>query len=195
MLQTSISRNIWSWCSNDDTKVHSSQLWSSDNMEKLIDCLEDTDWPIIFSDPDINDQASIFTDYPNLCIEQCILSVKVRNRCDKLGMNGNIRRLIALSCQALNVNYKALVRHLQSVIQQEMRFAKSCHAKSLEKSFNDKPAEAWKSLKSVLMPNSNNAGCQFDNRFDKPSDCCTVVLPDILWYLWFLFHRWCIFSA
>ena len=68
-----------------------------------------------------------------------------------------------------------------------MRFAKSCYAKSLEKSFNDKPAEAWKSLKSVLMLNSNDAGCQFDanelnqfyNRFDKPFDCCTVVLPDI----------------
>ena len=68
-----------------------------------------------------------------------------------------------------------------------MRFAKSCYAKSFEKSFNDKPAEAWESLKSVLMLNSNDASCQFDanelnqfyNRFDKPSGCCTVVLHDI----------------
>ena len=98
-------------CKNQPTYI-TKQLWSSDNMEKLIDCLEDTDWPIIFSDPDINDQASIFTDYPNLCIKQCILSVKVRNRCDKLWMNGNIRRLIAQRRQALNVNDKALVRYL-----------------------------------------------------------------------------------
>ena len=98
-------------------------------------------------------------------------------------MNGNIRRLAAQRCQALNVNEKALVRHLQYVIQREMRFAKSSYSKSLEKSFNDKPAEAWKSLKSVLMLNSNGASCQFDaneldqfyNQFDKPSDCCTAL--------------------
>lgn len=59
-----------------------------------------------------------------------------------------------------------------------MILAKSDYAKSLEKYFNVKPAEAWKSLKYVLMVNSNDAGYQFHandrnqfhNRFDEPSD-------------------------
>ena len=173
-------------CKSQPTYI-TEQLWSSDNIEKLIDCLKDTDWPTILSDLTINNLASIFTDCLNFCIEQCIPSVRVRNRCDKPWMNDYICRLIAQRCLALNVDEKALVRHIKSVTQREKRFAKYCYAKSFEKSFHDKPAEASKSLKSVLMLNSNDAGCQFDanepnqfyNRFDKPSDCCNVVLTDI----------------
>ena len=71
------------------------------------------------------------------------------------------------------------------MIQRKIRLAKADYTKSIENSFNTKPAEAWKSLKSVLSLNSSNAGCQFDvnelnqfyNRFDQPSTS-TVVLPD-----------------
>ena len=101
-------------------------------------------------------------------------------------MNGNIRRLVAERCHALNSNDRDQVRHLQSGIQRKIGLAKADYTKSIENSFNSKPAEAWKSLKSVLSLNSSNAGCQFDanelnqfyNCFDKPSTN-TVVLPDI----------------
>ena len=157
----------------------SRQIWSKDNIEKLIDRLDDTDWSVIFSDLDtIHEQTTAFSDYLSFCIDVCIPNVNVRNRCDKPRMNGNIRRLVAERFHALNSYDRDQVRHLQSVIQCEIILASADYAKS-------KPAEAWKSLKSVLSLNSSNAGCQFDvnefnqfyNRFDQPSTS-TVVLPN-----------------
>ena len=71
------------------------------------------------------------------------------------------------------------------MIQRKIGLAKADYAKSIENSFNSKSAEAWKSLKSLLLLNSSNASCQFDanelnqfyNRFDKPPTS-TVVLPE-----------------
>ena len=100
-------------------------------------------------------------------------------------MNGNISGIVAEWCHALNSNDRDQVRHLQSGIQRKIGLAKADYTKSIENSFNSKPAEAWKSLKSLLSLNSCNAGCQFDvnefnqfyNRFDQPSTS-TVLLPD-----------------
>jgi hypothetical protein len=162
------------------------QLWSCDNIAKLADCLDSTDWATLLSDTDVTGQVAVFTDYLNFFIDVCIPTVTVRNRSDKSWMNGKIRRLVAQRCKAVYNNDVDTIKHLRSQIQREIRIAKSLYAKNIEQSFKSKPSDAWKSLKSVLKLNSSKAGCQFDanvlnkfyNRFDKPP-CTDVFLPDL----------------
>ena len=53
----------------------SRQIWSNDNIEKLIDRLDDTDWSVILSDSDtIHEQTTAFSDYLSFCIDVCMYS-------------------------------------------------------------------------------------------------------------------------
>jgi hypothetical protein len=155
------------------------QIWSAENIEKLIDCVEDTDWPVLLSDTDdVSTQTSVFTSYLNFCISTCIPIVKIKERNDKPWMNGKIRRLVADRCRAIKINDITEVKQLQSVIQRELRLATSKHAKSVERSIKSEPSQAWKSLNRLLKVKSKPAECNlnadelniFYNRFDKFSD-------------------------
>ena len=72
-----------------------------------------------------------------------------------------------------------------SVLQKEMRHAKSKHAKSVENSLKAEPSQAWKSLNDLLKLKSKPADCNFDpdelnkfyNRFEKFSD--PPLLPSV----------------
>ena len=154
------------------------KLWSSANIDRLLNCLEETDWSSLLPNNDVNSQATVFTSYINFCIDECIPTVQVRERNDKPWMNGKIRKLIADRCRALSNNDTFKVRQLQSVIQKEMRQAKSKHAKSVEDSLKSEPSQAWKSLNSLLKLKTKPADCNLDpdelnmyySRFEKFSD-------------------------
>ena len=147
--------------SKSTPKQITKQIWSTSNIDKLLNCLEDTDWATLLNNDDIN-ATEKFSSYILFCIEQCIPSITVRDRNDKQWMNGKIRRLVAERCSALSNNDTTAVRDLKTAIQREIRHAKTEYAKSIESKLKSKPCDAWKSLNAVLKLKPSVSGCNLD---------------------------------
>ena len=50
------------------------QIWSAENISKLQNCLDDTEWSIFFQNPSVETQAEQITDYLQYCVDQTIHS-------------------------------------------------------------------------------------------------------------------------
>ena len=73
------------------------QVWNETNTNKLLSCLDDTDWPVLLNSPDadVNVATDTFIDYMNFCIEECIPTVNVTIPAnDKTWITPKIKRLI-----------------------------------------------------------------------------------------------------
>ena len=130
--------------SKSTPKQITNQIWSTINIDKLLNCLEDTNWATLLNNDDINATTEKLSSYILFCIEQCIPSITVRDRNDKQWMKGKIQRLLAERCSALSNNDTTAIRHLQTAIQREIRHAKTDYAKSIESKLKSKPCDAWK---------------------------------------------------
>ena len=167
------------------------RIWNEDNMNKLLSCLDDTNWAELLSAPDINDATDTFVDYLNFSIDTCIPSKNVTVPANnKTWMTPRINRLTEERIRAFQTN-SADHRQIKGKLQKAIREAKHNHASDIESKMQSNSRLAWNQLKSILKLKESAKGCSLDsdvlnaffNRFDKQSDipflpCAVPVFED-----------------
>ena len=109
-------------------------VWSEDNTNKLLNCLDDTDWSQLENtDTDINTAADTFVSYLNFCMDECVITklVTYLSR-DKDWVTLEVRDLFERRNTAFNKNRDDYLR-LKSETRNAVRHAKKDHAKEIEK--------------------------------------------------------------
>ena len=101
-------------------------------MDKLLSCLDDTDWTELLSAPDINDVTDTFVDYLNFSIDACIPSKNVTVPSNnKPWMTPRINRLIGAERIKAYQNNSVDHRQIKGKLQKAIREAKHNHASAL----------------------------------------------------------------
>ena len=98
------------------------RVWSEDNTNKLLNCLDDTDWSQLENtDTDINTAADTFVSYLNFCMDECVITklVMYLSR-DKDWVSMEVRDLFERRNTAFNKNRDDYLR-LKSETQNAIR--------------------------------------------------------------------------
>jgi hypothetical protein len=160
-------------------------VWSDENLNKLLSCLDDTEWTELLSSTDVNTATDVFVEYLNFSIENCIPSRTIRLPANnKSWMTPRITRMIGYKHTAY-LTGSPEHHKLKAQVQKAIREAKHIHASDIESKMQSNSRVAWSQLKSILKLKNNVPGCSlnadtmnsFFNRFDKSYDM--HVLPQL----------------
>ena len=101
-------------------------------MNKLLSCLDDTNWAELLSVPDINDVTDTFVDILIFSIDTCIPSKNITVPSNnKLWMTSRINRLTEERIRAFQTN-SADHRQIMGKLQKAIREAKHNHASDID---------------------------------------------------------------
>jgi hypothetical protein len=163
------------------------RLWSNENILKLQNCLDMTDWSAIINcaTDTIDSATTAFNSYLTYCIDECVPLIQMKNRNDKPWINPTIRKLLQLRCTALRNRDYTQLKHIRTKLQREIRLAKRQQARATESKFNNDPKSAWSELHKLLKTKSSKKECSvsvcalndFYCRFERTVS--TPILPNV----------------
>ena len=158
------------------------RTWSTDSLNNLKACFECTDWTVLCSPDDNLDQSiNIVSSYINFCVDLCIPQKVVT--CypnNKPWITKELKATLNEKKKALASKDKDQLKHVQSILNKEIKTCKTVYKNKIEQLFNsNKSSDAWKGLsfmsgyksKSCMLEADDplafaNELNEFYNRFD-----------------------------
>ncbi|KAK0148991.1 RNA-directed DNA polymerase from mobile element jockey [Merluccius polli] len=163
--------------------------WTPGADEALRDCFESTDWSVLQSGEDLEEDTHCITDYLNFCMDVVVPTRTVR--CfpnNKPWITSNVKSLLNRKKMAFREGNQAELRRVQGELKVRLKEAKEDYRKKVEQKLQENNTkEVWNGMKIIAglgkrsstmegdLGRANQLN-QFFNRFDCPAEASMDVL-------------------